>query len=315
MTQSEKFCKPCSRSGRSSVAAKHCHDCEETLCSDCFQIHDTFRPLRTHRITDLGGTGAHTFLRSKFCIEHPGSKMEYYCTAHVCLCCKSCIGDAHSSCGKIRPVGVASKGVKKSTEFNDFVKTIAIMKKKVFQLKEKKYQDKEDLCDNKAKIQKRIRKFKSNVLKRIHSIEIELMAEVDSVFSNIILEAENEVNIIDQQAEHINEMCNQYEYLEKNGTDSDFFVVLKSNSKNIAQNLEDLNVALKSPLAGRPWDITIVPDSDEAWVTIPESSCIQHVDADSMNVDPPIKVPKCYGITLVEDNIALGRWGRGCHYQ
>ncbi|CAC5424403.1 unnamed protein product [Mytilus coruscus] len=147
-------------------------------------------------------------------------------------------------------------------------------------------------------------------------------------------------NIIDQQAEHVNEMCNQFEFLENNGPESDLFVVFNSNSKNIAKNLEDLKVALKSraqtevsfqksslkseinslgtitvdtineeALAGKPWDITVVPDLDEAWITISESSCIQHVDADSMNVDPSIKVPKCYGITMVDDNIALGRWG------
>lgn len=417
MTQFEKFCKPCSRSGRSSVAVKHCHDCEETLCSDCFQVHDTFKPLLTHRITDLGGTSAHALMRSKFCTEHPGSKMEFYCTAHACLCCKSCIGDGHSSCGKVKPIDVASKGVKKSAEFEDFVKSIAFMKKTVYKLKEKTHQNEEELRDNKAKIIKRIRKFKLNVLKHIDRIEIELMTEVDSVFSSIISNVENEVYIIDQQAEHINEMCNQYEYLEKNGSESDLFVVLNSNAKNIAKNLEDLKVALMSraqtevsfrksnliseinslgtitvdsineegfyinetgftadtvskrrqnyvptrfkldktfmvsennaeieitgigvtrndrlilcnklsaklmiysskiqylselALAGKPWDITVLPDSDEAWVSIPERSCIQHVDADSMNVDPPIKVPKCYGITLVEDNIALGRWG------
>ncbi|XP_052083856.1 tripartite motif-containing protein 45-like [Mytilus californianus] len=417
MTQSEKFCKPCSRSGRSSVAVKHCHDCAETLCSDCFQAHDTFKPLLTHHVTVLGDTWVHASLRSKLCTEHPGSKVEYYCNSHACLCCKSCIGVGHNSCSKVKPIDIASKGVKKSAEFNDFVKSIGIMRKTVSQLKEKTHQNKEDLCDNKAKIKKRIRKYKSNVLKHIDNIETELIAEVDSVFSSIISKAENEVNIIDQQTEHVNEMCNQYEFLEKNGTESDLFVVLNSNSKSIAKSLEDLKVALKSreqtevsfqksnllsvinslgtitvdtinedgcytnesgfatdtvrkrrqnymptrfkldktfmvsdnnddievtgigvtrndslilcnkhsaklmiysskikylcelPLAGKPWDITVVPDSDEAWVTIPESSCIQHVDADSSNVDPPIKVPKCYGITLVEDNIALGRWG------
>ncbi|CAG2195700.1 unnamed protein product [Mytilus edulis] len=387
--------------GRSSVAVKHCHDCEETLCSDCFQVHDTFKPLLTHRITDLGGTSAHALMKSKFCTEHPGSKMEFYCTAHACLCCKSCIGDGHSSCGKVKPIDVASKGVKKSAEFEDFVKSIAFMKKTVYKLKEKTHQNEEELRDNKAKIIKRIRKFKLNVLKHIDRIEIELMTEVASVFSSIISNVENEVYIIDQQAEHINEMCNQYEYLEKNGSESDLFVVLNYNAKNIAKNLEDLKVALMSraqtevsfrksnliseinslgtitvdsineegfyinetgftadtvskrrqnyvptrfkldktfmvsennaeieitgigvtrndrlilcnklsaklmiysskiqylselALAGKPWDITVLSDSDEAWVSIPERSCIQHVDADFMNVDPPIKVPKC----------------------
>jgi hypothetical protein len=48
------------------------------------------------------------------------SILDFYCSDHDDICCKSCIADVHRTCGKIKPLDVAAKGVKSAIMF-DFV--------------------------------------------------------------------------------------------------------------------------------------------------------------------------------------------------
>jgi hypothetical protein len=46
--------------------------------------------------------------------------LDFYCSDHDDICCKSCIADEHRTCGKIKPLDVAAKGIKSATMFEDF---------------------------------------------------------------------------------------------------------------------------------------------------------------------------------------------------
>jgi hypothetical protein len=43
---------------------------------------------------------------------------------HDDICCKSCIADEHRTCGKIKPLDVAAKGVKSAIMFEDFASEV-----------------------------------------------------------------------------------------------------------------------------------------------------------------------------------------------
>jgi hypothetical protein len=45
--------------------------------------------------------------------------LDFYCSDHDDICCKSCIADEHVTCGKIKPLDVAAKGVKNATMLED----------------------------------------------------------------------------------------------------------------------------------------------------------------------------------------------------
>lgn len=73
---------------------------------------------------------------------------------------------------------------------------------------------------------------------------------------------------------------------------------------------QDLQDRSDIRLIGTPWAIAVESDIDEGWVTIPEENSIQRVEFPSMAADKPLGVASgCFGIALVGDNIALGRWG------
>jgi DNA-binding beta-propeller fold protein YncE len=63
-------------------------------------------------------------------------------------------------------------------------------------------------------------------------------------------------------------------------------------------------------LEGKPWGIVVVPDKEEASVTFPDENFIQIINTSTMRAEQKIKVPvKCYGITLIDNDIVLGSKG------
>jgi DNA-binding beta-propeller fold protein YncE len=63
-------------------------------------------------------------------------------------------------------------------------------------------------------------------------------------------------------------------------------------------------------LEGRPWRIVVVPDKEEAIVTLPDKNFIQIINTSTIRAEQKIMVPvKCYGITVIDNDIVLGNRG------
>jgi DNA-binding beta-propeller fold protein YncE len=63
-------------------------------------------------------------------------------------------------------------------------------------------------------------------------------------------------------------------------------------------------------LEGKPWGIVVVPDKGKVIVTLPDKNFIQIINTTTMRAEQKIMVPvKCYGITLIDNDIVLGNRG------
>jgi DNA-binding beta-propeller fold protein YncE len=63
-------------------------------------------------------------------------------------------------------------------------------------------------------------------------------------------------------------------------------------------------------LEGKPWGIVVVPNKEEAIVTLPDKNFIQIINTSTMRAEQKIKVPvECRGITLIDNDIVLGNRG------
>ena len=63
-------------------------------------------------------------------------------------------------------------------------------------------------------------------------------------------------------------------------------------------------------LEGKPWGIVVVPDKEEAIVTLPMYRFIQIINTSTMRAEQKIMVPVgCIGITLIDNDIVLGNSG------
>jgi hypothetical protein len=70
------------------------------------------------------------------------------------------------------------------------------------------------------------------------------------------------------------------------------------------KQLNDINIE------GKPWGIVVVPDKEEAIVTLPKKKFIQIINTSTMRAEQKIMVPvQCYGITLIDNDIVLGNAG------
>jgi DNA-binding beta-propeller fold protein YncE len=77
-------------------------------------------------------------------------------------------------------------------------------------------------------------------------------------------------------------------------------MVLSDDSKQLS------NIGLE----GRPWGIGVVPNKEEAIVTLPNENFIQIINTSTMRAEQKIMVPvKCFGITLIDNYIVLGNIG------
>jgi DNA-binding beta-propeller fold protein YncE len=63
-------------------------------------------------------------------------------------------------------------------------------------------------------------------------------------------------------------------------------------------------------LEGNPRRIVVVPDREEAIVTLPDNKFIQIINTSTIRAEQKIMVPvKCYGITVIDNDIVLGNRG------
>jgi DNA-binding beta-propeller fold protein YncE len=63
-------------------------------------------------------------------------------------------------------------------------------------------------------------------------------------------------------------------------------------------------------LEGKPRGIVVVPDKEEAVVTLPMKDFIQIINTSTMRTEQKINVPVgCYGITVIDNDIVLGNEG------
>jgi hypothetical protein len=72
----------------------------------------------SHHVIDAQISADISFELNKFCSNHKDMVLDFYCSDHDDICCKSCIEDVHRTCGKIKPL---SQSLQYLTATEDFV--------------------------------------------------------------------------------------------------------------------------------------------------------------------------------------------------
>ncbi|CAG2210975.1 unnamed protein product [Mytilus edulis] len=179
------FCGTCSRRNRSNEAVKYCSDCEDGLCSECFDFHGSIKTFDTHHVIDINVIEGKPLVVNKSCKVHPDMVLEYFCSDHDTMCCRSCMASDHRSCEKLMPIEVFAKGVKDSAMFEEMAKDITTLNSAVKELEDKKKKSIVSLKDNKLTVKQDVKNFKARLLKRIEVIEAALMSEIDQVHTDL----------------------------------------------------------------------------------------------------------------------------------
>ena len=417
MASSSQLCERCFRATKSSVAVKYCSDCDESLCPDCFSVHGTFKAFISHHVIDAQLSADKSFELNQFCSDHKDMVLDFYCSDHDDICCKSCIADEHRTCGKIKPLDVAAKGVKSATMLEDFASEVEYLIDTTSKVREQKQKSKVTWDLSTDSVKRAVEIFRSRILKRIDDMEEKLMLEVNAANSKIVAETQEEMKAVEQYMSDIQGISHKFDFVTKHGSEKQIFRLIKTLETGLSQKSEDLeklissltfpqlvfkeskllskmetigsvtietspsdmnyqppkalqtqskNRAIKPAiqnkfefdskipfeykhyvlitsigvtrddhlllcnwwstdvmvlsddgkqlndigLEGKPWGIVVVPDKEEAIVTLPSKNFIQIINTSTMRAEQKIKVPvECYGITLIDNDIILGNSG------
>ena len=246
MASSSQLCEPCSRATKSSMAVKYCSDCDESLCSDCFSVHGTFKAFISHHVIDAQVSADISFELNKFCSDHKDMVLDFYCSDHDDICCKSCIADEHRICGKIKPLDVAAKGVKSTTIFEDFSSEVKYLIDTASKVREEKQKSKVTWDSSTDSVKRGVEIFRSRILKRIDDMEEKLMLEVNAASSKIVAETQEEMKAVEKYMSDIQDISHKFDFITKHGSEKQIFRLIKTLETGLSQKSEDLEKLISS---------------------------------------------------------------------
>ncbi|CAG2206098.1 unnamed protein product [Mytilus edulis] len=232
---SSQMCGPCTRMDKSAAAVKFCTDCEDPLCADCVTIHKAIKALALHHLIDEKVQVDKAFNIKRICSDHPDMSLEFYCSNHESLCCRTCSVNTHRTCGKILPIDVAARGIKTSVMLNDVTADLKALLKTAELLREDRVKNKENIGKAKATTLQKIAEFKLKLIQELNALEKKLMTEIDVTEKKVTKTAESELSDIEIRHKVIVDISEQFEFLTKHGSESQILMLLNTIRVDIAK--------------------------------------------------------------------------------
>ncbi|VDI72360.1 Hypothetical predicted protein [Mytilus galloprovincialis] len=236
---SSKMCGPCSRVDKLASAVTFCTDCEDLLCADCVTMHKAIKALALHHLVDKEVQTDKAFNIRKNCRDYPDMPLEFYCSNHESLCCRTCSVNTHRTCGKILPIGVAACGIKSSVILNDVTADLNGLLKTADQLVEDRAKNRENISKTKATTLQKIVKFKRQIIQELDGLEKKLMTEVDETEKKLTKKAESDLSDIEIRRKAIVDVSEQLEFLTKHGSESQILMLLNTIRVDIFKQEDD----------------------------------------------------------------------------
>lgn len=94
------------------TAVKLCTDCEDHLCTDCVHTQKAIKALASNRLINKDIQTDKGFITKITCSGHPKMGLEFNCSNHETLCCRTCSENIQRACGKMLTIDVAARGIK-----------------------------------------------------------------------------------------------------------------------------------------------------------------------------------------------------------
>ncbi|XP_052105992.1 uncharacterized protein LOC127738695 [Mytilus californianus] len=237
------ICDPCSRLNKSSNAMKFCTDCDDALCTDCTTVHSALKITISHNVVDATALIGRTFNLQKYCNDHQDMPLEFFCSDHDCLLCRSCMANTHRTCGKILPIDVAAKGIKSSVMFDDISKDIYALRKSAKELVEDRQKNKKRVQQTKKLTQQKITKFRNDINKHLDQLEKKLYSDVDTMERKLDEKASTDLSESKTTEKDIEDIWEQINFLNKHGSESQLLILLNAVRTKITKqstNLQEL---------------------------------------------------------------------------
>ncbi|VDI80244.1 Hypothetical predicted protein [Mytilus galloprovincialis] len=222
-------CEPCHRKGLGVPAVKWCTECDEALCSSCYDSHRSMKALLSHRIVDIDlakttPVPALMKLSSQFCKTHTNQRLEYHCLFHDAICCQNCMTHNHRACANIIPIDIAAKGAKESRSISDLLSQLENIQQSLDGIRQRKLQNIKQIDDQDIAIRNTVSRLRQKVTERLNVIEKELYDELKNLKQSGKSKLERESRKLQQTADLVKSHREQIEFEKQNGTDKQTFL-------------------------------------------------------------------------------------------
>jgi DNA-binding beta-propeller fold protein YncE len=172
--------------------------------------------------------------------------LDFYCSDHDDICCKSCIADEHRTCGKIKPLDVAAKGVQSATMLEDFAFEVEYLIDTISKVRDQKEKSKVTWDLSTDSVKRAVEIFRSRILKRIDDMEEKLMLEVNAANSKIVAETQEEMKAVEQYMSDIQDISHKFDFVAKHGSEKQIFWLIKTLETGLSRKSEDLEKLISS---------------------------------------------------------------------
>ena len=244
---SSKLCDPCDRISKWSFALKYCSDCQEFLCSKCAVYHSKFKAFVSHHVVDVNVTDDQSFVVSKECPTHKDMTLDFFCSDHDSICCKSCIASIHRACENIKPLDVAAKGVVHSSIYEEFASDMDSLNNTATEVTDEWEKSKVAWGTSKDDVKRAVEKFKAKIFKRINEVEEKLMHEIDSAKPGSKLDK----STVAKQVEEIQDALKQFNFVTKHGSEGQIFRLINRMKTNVPRMFNDMTILISSQASSR----------------------------------------------------------------
>ncbi|CAC5377880.1 unnamed protein product [Mytilus coruscus] len=243
---SSQICGPCSRMDKLVTAVKFCTDCEDPLCTDCVHTHKANKALASHHLIKKDVQTDKAFIIKSTCNDHPEMGLEFYCSNHESLCCRTCSVNTHRTCGKMLTIDVAARGIKTSVMLNDAKADLKDLLKTAEQLEEERAKNMDGIGKSEATTLQKIAKFKRELTLELDRLYKELVTNVDVAKNNLTKKAESDLSDIEIRRKAIVDISEQLEFLTKHGSESQILMLLNTIRVAIAKQENDFQNLIPS---------------------------------------------------------------------
>ncbi|XP_052098621.1 E3 ubiquitin/ISG15 ligase TRIM25-like [Mytilus californianus] len=223
-------CGVCESQHTTTTAEFWCPECDEGLCSKCWNFHNASKALRYHGVISIDNykqLPPSIANISQFCSEH-NRKFQNYCLQHESLCCPLCIQSNHDKC----------MGILSLEKVIETAKTSALLESLDLNLKDIKMNVERVVKDRKqnlAEIQLQRQKFHDE----IKQVRIKINEHLDNLEQRILHDLYAAEKKIKSQIEDL---------LEKVAENTEKVDLLQTDMRTIKEYASDLQAFLGSKM-------------------------------------------------------------------
>ena len=227
-------CDPCASENEIVPGRFYCTDCLEYLCNNCARAHRKSKATKHHNLlgSDEMPQRKLTTAQEKFCSNHRGEPIKYFCEKHEQLCCSVCVTLGHSQCGVLYIDDIAG-GYIISQEYQDLLKQVKLLKAKLTETKKLSERNCGDVKQCFTRFISDIQMFRSQINTKLDEIERTLKDKAQKIKTHDLKSMESISTQSESIQKHLSEMYSTLESLEKYEQNQQLFITTKTSLKQV----------------------------------------------------------------------------------